>query len=69
MPDDFGIIVENILALRHTVALYRAALQEIKDTYGKVCPYFEECHHDACRSSAGAWQVADRALREEEKNV
>lgn len=40
----------------------RAALQTIRDTYGKVCGEFELCAHPACNSSYGAWAVADDAL-------
>jgi len=40
----------------------RKALQEIKDTEGKVCTDFELCTHEACRSSYAAWAIADSAL-------
>ena len=42
---------------------YRAALEEIRANYGKVCQEFELCEHPACESSYGAWATADEALR------
>jgi predicted aminopeptidase len=44
------------------VSELRAALQTIRDNYGKVCRGFELCTHAACQSSYGAWAVADAAL-------
>ena len=41
-----------------------AALEYIKNHYGKVCESFETCTHESCGSSYGAWAVADEALRE-----
>ena len=40
-----------------------AALEEIKNHYGKVCESFEICKHESCSSSYGAWEVAYEALR------
>ena len=40
----------------------QAALQEIRNSYGKVCSGFELCTHPACASSYGAWATADMAL-------
>lgn len=40
----------------------RAALQEIKDTQGKVCDEFELCKHRACTSSYSSWAIAADAL-------
>ena len=39
-----------------------AALQVIRDHYGKVCRNYELCTHDSCQSSYGAWATADEAL-------
>jgi len=41
-----------------------AALEYIKNHYGKVCESFEVCKHESCGSSYGAWAIADEALRE-----
>jgi len=42
----------------------RAALREIMDQSGEVCPEFEICEHPWCRSSCAAQQIADEALAE-----
>jgi hypothetical protein len=41
---------------------FQAALQEIRDTQGKVCTGYELCDHIACQSSYTAWVIADTAL-------
>ena len=47
--------------------LYQA-LEEIKRKEGKVCAGFELCHHASCRSSYGAWAIADEALKAVQKD-
>jgi len=42
--------------------LFRAAFV-IYTSYGQVCPNFELCAHDSCRSSVGAWMSAEEALK------
>jgi hypothetical protein len=42
---------------------YRKALEQILREGGRVCGEFESCRHEACRSSAAAWFIADGALR------
>lgn len=44
------------------VTRLRAALQTIRDHYGKVCADYALCRHVGCESSVGAWMEADRAL-------
>lgn len=39
-----------------------AALREIRNNHGHVCPDFGTCAHVACRDSHAAWQIADAAL-------
>ena len=41
-----------------------SALQEIKDTQGRVCSGFELCNHIACHSSYSSWAIADKALKD-----
>lgn len=41
-----------------------SALQEIKDTQGRVCGGFELCNHIACHSSYSSWVIADKALKD-----
>jgi hypothetical protein len=38
-------------------------LLEIHMNGGKVCPEFETCTHEACRSNVWMWQLADAALQ------
>lgn len=38
-------------------------LLEIHMNAGKVCPEFETCTHEACRSSVMTWVLADAALQ------
>ena len=40
----------------------RAALQEIRDTQGKVCELYEICQHQSCRSSYESWCIAEQVL-------
>lgn len=40
----------------------RQALERIKTEEGKVCPEFQICEHESCRSSYAAWAIADEAL-------
>ena len=49
-------------AARADVDRLRAALLEIRTSYGRVCPEYELCTHAACASSYGAWATADIAL-------
>lgn len=49
-------------ALKAENAVFRAALQEIKDRWGMVCPDFETCTHQACRASHAAWEISNKAL-------
>ena len=44
--------------------IYKKALEEIKDTQGKVCNEFEICKHLSCTSSVSSWMIADKALNE-----
>jgi hypothetical protein len=53
LADELGDIAE--VGLR--------ALTKIKEEEGHVCPDFELCTHEACRSSYSAWAVADAALQ------
>lgn len=39
------------------------ALEEIRNTQGKVCEIYEICEHVACSSSYASWAIADQALR------
>lgn len=41
---------------------YKAALEEIKRSEGKVCSEFMTCDHRSCNSSYAAWAIADEAL-------
>lgn len=52
----------DVDALLKAVDMYRAALEEIRSTFGQVCDEFELCSHSACQSSAGSWLTADAAL-------
>ena len=54
--------------LTKSLKIALAALKEIKDNYGQVCPEFELCKHDSCQSSVSAWMAADKALKDV-KNV
>lgn len=54
--------VRRLRSAPSEAARYRAALQRIRDQFGKVCDLAELCHHTACDSSAGAWFEADAAL-------
>lgn len=45
------------------------ALQEIKDTQGRVCSGFELCNHIACHSSYSSWVIADKALKDIEVSL
>lgn len=40
-----------------------AALREIRDHAGAVCPAYETCDHQSCRGSHVAWEIADAALK------
>jgi hypothetical protein len=40
----------------------KAALQMIRDHYGRICENSMECEHQSCASSYGAWATADEAL-------
>jgi hypothetical protein len=64
VPPFLALQAENA-RLTEQLRSARAALQTIRDQYGKVCDGDELCHHTACGSSAGAWFVADAALRDE----
>tara|TARA_Y100000310_G_C20698531_1_gene827506 strand:+ start:5228 stop:5473 length:246 start_codon:yes stop_codon:yes gene_type:complete len=46
---------EGIIAL--------GALRLIRQKYGKVCPEFEICKHESCRSSVSSWFVADMIIQ------
>lgn len=48
--------------------VYKKALEEIRNTQGKVCAEFEICKHVACKSSCASWFIADKALKEVEGN-
>ena len=39
------------------------ALEEIRNTQGKVCEIYEICEHVSCSSSYASWAIADEALR------
>lgn len=52
----------DIARLRAEADGLRAALAEIRDRCGVVCPEFEICHHPSCQSSVTAWMIADEAL-------
>ena len=47
----------------------KAALQEIRDTYGQVCKNFDICAHVSCQSSVAAWMIADKALESDHANT
>lgn len=57
-----GRVVDEIARLRAEADGLRAALAEIRDRCGVVCPEFEICHHPSCQSSVTAWMIADEAL-------
>ncbi len=44
-----------------------AALKEIKNNLGKVCPEYEICEHESCRSSYNAWAIASETLEKIEE--
>jgi hypothetical protein len=48
---------------RSELARYKAALERIVKTQGRVCSFFTECSHVACMSSYAAWEIANHALR------
>jgi hypothetical protein len=56
---------EDVRPVCLDAGLLWAALAKIRDEEGKVCPDFELCTHDACRSSYSAWAIADAALKGE----
>lgn len=56
---ELKIEVEELQKENHN---FRVALETIRAYYGKVCKDFEICQHPACRSSYGAWAVADETL-------
>jgi len=39
------------------------ALEEIRNTQGKVCEIYEICEHVSCSSGYASWVIADQALR------
>jgi len=45
----------------HEIAI--KALEEIRDTQGKVCQEFEICDCVGCKSSYASWAIADKALQ------
>ena len=51
-----------ILAALSELEGLRAALQEIRDDQGRVCPKYATCRHEACQSSYASWAIADRVL-------
>ena len=55
------------LELQDKLAIAVKALEEIKNTQGKVCEEFEICKHIACQSSCGSWMIADKALKDIEE--
>ena len=52
---------------RKKLAVALQALEDIRESQGKVCPIFEICEHTACNSSYAAWAIADKALHEIEE--
>ncbi len=40
------------------------ALKEIRDKEGWVCENFALCNHSACQSSYSSWAIADKALKD-----
>ena len=55
-------LVADNAKMRADNAAFLAALTEIRDTCGHVCPEFELCQHVACRDSYGAWHLANEAI-------
>jgi hypothetical protein len=43
---------------------FQEALKEIRDKEGRVCPNYEICEHESCRSSYTSWAIATKALEE-----
>lgn len=46
--------------------ILHSALKEIVNNYGHVCEEFEICKHASCQSSYGAWETANKALKQVE---
>ena len=56
------IFIEKNLELEVENQRLTEALKEIKEKEGRVCPGYEICEHNSCRSSYNSWAIADRAL-------
>jgi len=47
---------------RERVKVLEEALKKIRDTEGKVCDSYQDCHHAACWSSYNSWAIAHATL-------
>ncbi len=45
------------------VAKLREALDDIRENQGRVCPNFESCTHESCKSSHASWEIARAVLK------
>lgn len=53
---------KEIERLNALVTHLTKGLEKIRDEEGKVCIDFDTCKHTACRSSYGAWHLANVTL-------